>query len=292
VEDKTNPGKTYALKAVSKLKVVKSKQENHLLNEKRVLMRVRHPFVTRLYQTFQDARSVYFLIEPCLGGELFTILRTKTSFNEHTSRFYAATVVEIFDYLQTRNIVYRDLKPENLLLDSRGFLKMTDFGFAKVIHGKTYTLCGTPDYLAPEIVVGKGHGKAVDWWTLGVLIYEMIAGYPPFYASKPMKTYAKILHAKVKYPTHFSDAAVRIIRQFLIRKPSERLGVTHGGAEIIRKQKWFQNFDWKALMAEKLKPPIIPRVKSTTDAGNFRSGRKPDPEPPEYHGSNKWCEEF
>mmetsp|Transcript_1439 Transcript_1439/g.2042 ORF Transcript_1439/g.2042 Transcript_1439/m.2042 type:complete len:768 (+) Transcript_1439:80-2383(+) len=285
-------GETYALKAVSKQKVVRSKQESHILNEKRVLMSVRHPFVTRLHATFQDDRCVYFMLEPCLGGELFTILRTKTSFNEKTSQFYAATVIEIFDYLQRRNIVYRDLKPENLLLDSRGFLKMTDFGFAKVIHGKTYTLCGTPDYLAPEIVVGKGHGKAVDWWTLGVLIYEMIAGYPPFYASKPMKTYAKILHAHVKYPTHFSNGAVDIIRRLLNRKPSERFGVTHGGPGLVRQHKWFKHFDFVSLMQEKLKPPIQPTVKSPKDIGNFRVGKRKDPEPPEYKGPDDWCKEF
>merc|ERR1712224_830250 len=158
----------------------------------------------------------------------------------------------------------------------KGNLKMTDFGFAKTIHGKTYTLCGTPDYLAPEIVVGKGHGKAVDWWTLGVLIYEMIAGYPPFYASKSMKTYAKILHAKVKYPTHFSSGAIQIIRELLNRKPSERLGVTHGGAKAVRKQKFLKGFDFKGLMDGKLRPPILPKVKSTTDIGNFRAGRKRD----------------
>eukprot|EP00466_Bigelowiella_natans_P016409 jgi/Bigna1/132776/aug1.19_g7484 len=289
VEDKKNPGKTFALKAVSKLKVVRSKQEAHLVNEKRILSRVHHPFCTRLYATYQDDRSVFFLIEPCLGGELFTILRSNTSFSESTSKFYAATVVEIFCYLQHRNIIYRDLKPENLLLDSRGYLKMTDFGFAK---SKTYTLCGTPDYLAPEIVVGKGHGKAVDWWTLGVLIYEMVAGYPPFYASKPMRTYQKIIHAKVKCPVHFSLEVVSIIKKLLNRKPSARLGVTHGGPEVVKKQAWFKGFKWDKLMACQLKPPIIPKVKSTTDIGNFRKARKKDPEPPEYHGDNTWCKEF
>jgi cGMP-dependent protein kinase len=126
VEDDRNPGQTYALKAVSKLKVVRSKQESHLINERRILLRVKHPYVTRLYDTYQDDRSVFFLLEPCLGGELFTILRSRTSFSERTSQYYAATVVEIFDYLQQRNIVYRDLKPENLLLDSKGeFLTLT-----------------------------------------------------------------------------------------------------------------------------------------------------------------------
>lgn len=292
VEHRSQPGQTYALKAVSKVKVVKSKQQSHILNEKRILMRMRHPFVTRLHGTFQDRDSLYFVLEPCLGGELFTILRTQTSFDEDTSKFYAATVVQIFEHLQDRSVVYRDLKPENLLLDSKGFLKLTDFGFAKEITKQTYTLCGTPDYLAPEIVLGKGHGKSVDWWTLGVLIYEMIAGYPPFYSNKPMKTYAKILHARVKYPTHFSIEAADIVKRFLNRKPSERLGVIHGGAALIRRQAWFNGFDFKALMTQKMVPPIRPKVKDPTDIRNFRAGRKKDPEPPRYQGSNKWCAEF
>lgn len=292
VENSKNKGEAFALKAVSKDKVAMSKQESHILNEKRILMGLDHPFITKLYSTYQDRDSVYFLIEPCLGGELFTILRNMNSFDERTSRYYAATVVEIFAHLQERNIVYRDLKPENLLLDSNGFLKMTDFGFAKVIDTTTYTLCGTPDYLAPEIILGKGHGKGVDWWTLGVLIFEMISGFPPFYSSKQMRTYAKIMHKQVKFPTHFSRHAKDIISGLLCKAPRKRLGVVHGGAKLVRQHKWFKNFDWDKLMHLQLPPPIRPQVKSTTDIRNFRGNRKKDPPPPVYKGSQTWCKEF
>eukprot|EP00493_Phyllostaurus_siculus_P015210 UN15444 len=128
-----------------------------------------NPFLVNLRGTYKDKYKVYFLLDVCLGGELFTILRRRRYFNEATSKFYAGCVVEAFDYMHSRRIIYRDLKPENLVLDDQGYLKVTDFGFAKVAEDKTFTLCGTPDYLAPEIVTGQGHGKGVDWWTLGIL---------------------------------------------------------------------------------------------------------------------------
>merc|ERR1712129_387092 len=127
------------------------------------------------------------------GGELFTILRKMRSFDENTAKFYASCVEEAFDYMHERDIIYHDLKPENLVLTGNGYLKVTDFGFAKIVPNKTFTLCGTPDYLAPEIVTGQGHGKGVDWWTLGILIYEMLASFPPFFDDEPMMTYRKII---------------------------------------------------------------------------------------------------
>eukprot|EP00494_Astrolonche_serrata_P031096 UN31365 len=155
--------------------------------------RLSNKFLVNLIQTYQDAKRIYFLLEVCLGGELFTILRRRRYFNEETSQFYAGCVIEGFEYLHGRNIIYRDLKPENLVLGSDGYLKITDFGFAKEVADKTFTLCGTPDYLAPEIVTGQGHGKGVDWWTLGILIYEMLASFPPFYDEVPIETYRKII---------------------------------------------------------------------------------------------------
>ena len=128
------------------------------------------------HATYKDTHRLYFLLEVSLGGELFTVLRARQAFDEPTARFYAASVVLAFEYLHSRDIIYRDLKPENLMMTEEGFLRVTDFGFAKVIpDGRTYTLCGTPDYLAPEIVSGKGHGKGVDWWTLGIFLFEMLA---------------------------------------------------------------------------------------------------------------------
>jgi len=231
---------------------------------------LKHPFLVQLFATYKDQDRLYFLLEASLGGELFSVLREKTLFDEDTARFYAASVVCAFEYMHSKNMIYRDLKPENLLLDEKGYLKVTDFGFAKDISsGRTWTLCGTPDYLSPEIVAGKGHGKGVDWWTLGIFIYEMLASYPPFYDEDPMKTYAKIMHGSITFPSHFSKEAVSLIKKLLHHKSTKRLGVVKGGAKLIKKHAWFRGFDWDALLAKKLKAPIVPKIKSNSDISNF-----------------------
>jgi protein kinase A len=193
-------GMTYALKSVSKAQIVETCQQSHIISEKQTMAKLNSPFLIRLYATYKDKNQLYFLLEPSLGGELFTVLRKRKLFSDSVAAFYAASVVLGFEYMHSLDIVYRDLKPENLLLDKNGHLKITDFGFAKVLKGRTWTLCGTPDYLAPEIVQMRGHGKGVDWWTLGILIFEMLASYPPFFDEDPMKTYSKILHNTPKFP--------------------------------------------------------------------------------------------
>eukprot|EP00362_Geleiidae_sp_MMETSP1317_P001366 CAMPEP_0201283840 /NCGR_PEP_ID=MMETSP1317-20130820/50897_1 /ASSEMBLY_ACC=CAM_ASM_000770 /TAXON_ID=187299 /ORGANISM="Undescribed Undescribed, Strain Undescribed" /LENGTH=153 /DNA_ID=CAMNT_0047601591 /DNA_START=201 /DNA_END=662 /DNA_ORIENTATION=- len=150
---------------------------------------ISHPFLVNLYGFAQDERYLYFMLECIQGGELFTYLRNIGKLDSLHARFYGATVTTMFEYLHSKNIIYRDLKPENLLIEHTGYLKLTDFGFAKVVESRTYTLCGTPEYLAPEILLNKGHGKPVDWWTLGILIYEMLAGIDPFTDEDPMAIY-------------------------------------------------------------------------------------------------------
>lgn len=293
VQDK-NTGETYALKAVSKAQIVQTGQQGHIMSEKRVMTQLQHPFLVRLFQTYKDQHRLYFLLELSLGGELFSVLREKTLFAESTARFYAASVVSAFQYMHEKDIIYRDLKPENLLLDQEGFLKVTDFGFAKDISsGRTWTLCGTPDYLAPEIVSGKGHGKGVDWWTLGVFVYEMLASYPPFYDDDPMKTYAKIMHGNITFPSHFSKEAVSLVKKLLHHKPTKRLGVVKGGAKLIKKHPWFKNFSFDDLFNKKISPPIIPVIKSNLDISNFDEYPEEDEdfEPYEDDGTN-WDSDF
>jgi len=261
---------TYALKTVSKAQIVNLGQQEHIMSEKRVMAQLNHPFLIRLHATFKDRNCLYFLLEPSLGGELFSVLRAKTYFDEPTARFFAAGVVLAFEYMHSKGIIYRDLKPENLLLDSRGYLKITDFGFAKRVGDqRTWTLCGTPDYLAPEVVSGQGHGKGVDWWTLGILIYEMLASYPPFYDEDPMKTYAKIMHGQIAFPTHFSKNAVDLIRRLLHSKATKRLGVLKGGARLVKEHPWFKGFDWDAFEQQRMAAPIVLPVKNNTDLSNF-----------------------
>jgi serine/threonine protein kinase len=157
------------------------------------------------YGFMQDDRYIYFLTELLRGGDLFTYHRAVEHFNLKQTQFYGAQIVCIFEYLHGKDIVYRDLKPENIMIADDGYLKMIDFGFAKVVTKRTFTICGTPEYIAPEILLNQGHGKPVDWWTLGILVYEMLAGFPPFQDEDPMNIYRKIINTKPKYPEGFDS---------------------------------------------------------------------------------------
>lgn len=196
--DKAENAEVYALKILRKTQVIKLKQIDHVRHERAVLAEVSgHPFITNLVATFADQDSLYMLLDYVPGGELFSYLRKFRRFDEPVARLYAAEIVLVLEYLheQQGGIAYRDLKPENLLLDKDGHIKLVDFGFAKRLGHKddhpveTYTLCGTPEYLAPEVIQNKGHTTAVDWWALGILIYEFLTGYPPFYHNNPMEIY-------------------------------------------------------------------------------------------------------
>jgi len=263
-------GNSYALKAIKKYQVVELELQKHIVSEKLVMDEMNNQFLVNLHCTYKDRLRVYFLLDVCLGGELFTILRSRRYFNEPTARFYAASVCEGFDYMHSNDIIYRDLKPENLVLDSKGYLKIADFGFAKKIEDKTYTLCGTPDYLCPEIVTGQGHGKGCDWWTLGILIYEMLASFPPFVADEPIETYRKIIRGRIRFPRYFSQEVRDLIRGLLHNKPTRRLGVLKGGAQNIRKHVWYHKFEHNKLLNNTMPAPIINKVKSNTDFSNFQ----------------------
>jgi len=271
--------KNYALKAIKKCQIVELQQQNHIVTEMLIMRKLAvnySPFLVNLITTYKDDLRVYFLLDVCLGGELFTILRRIKRFDERTSRFFTACVVEAFDFMHSQHVIYRDLKPENLVLDNEGYLKVTDFGFAKEVHGKTFTLCGTPDYLAPEIVTGKGHGKAVDWWTLGILIYEMVCSFPPFYDEVPINTYRKIIKGRPKFP-HFCSIAVReIVKGFLSVRAAKRLGMQKGGAQVVRQQMFFEKFEWNELRAMKMRAPIRNKVRNINDLSNFEKVRVKD----------------
>ncbi|GAB5590274.1 Cytochrome c oxidase subunit 1 [Umbelopsis nana] len=257
------------MKVLKKQEVVRLKQVEHINSEKQILAMVKFPFIVNLYCTFQDDRNLYMMLEYVVGGELFSHLRRAGRFTTDITRFYASEILLAVEYLHSKDIIYRDLKPENLLLDHRGHIKITDFGFAKTVVDRTWTLCGTPEYLAPEIIQSKGHGKAVDWWAMGILIFEMLAGYPPFYDDNSFGIYEKILAGRVMFPTHFDPYAKDLLKRLLVGDRSRRLGNLKGGAEDVKQHKWFRGVDWFGLLEKTVQAPIIPPYRHPGDTSNF-----------------------
>ncbi|KAM7041363.1 cAMP-dependent protein kinase catalytic subunit PRKX isoform 1-T1 [Molossus nigricans] len=291
----------FALKVMSIPDVIRLKQEQHVHNEKSVLKEVNHPFLVKLFWTCHDDRFLYMLMEYVPGGELFSYLRNRGRFSSYAALFYSAEIVCALEYLHSKDIVYRDLKPENILLDKDGHVKLTDFGFAKKLVDKapanhlvhmdpkcwqtqteletergpseprTWTLCGTPEYLAPEVIQSKGHGRAVDWWALGILIFEMLSGFPPFFDDNPFGIYQKILAGKIDFPRHLDFNVKDLVKKLLVVDRTRRLGNMKNGAEDVKRHRWFRTVDWEAVPQRKLKPPIVPKVSGEGDTSNFES---------------------
>jgi len=279
----------FAIKMLRKSDIIRYHQVEHIRSEKAILnelSRDQHPFIVNLAASFQDSCYIYMVIEIVIGGEFFSHLRNAVKFPNETAKFFAAHVVEIFDHLHSKDIIYRDLKPENLLLDTQGYLKITDFGFAKVVSFKTYTLCGTPEYIAPEVLLNKGHGKGVDWWTLGILMYEMLVGDPPFLDEDPMGIYQQILTGKVRFTRSYDKSAKSLTKKLLTSDLTKRYGCLKQGAADIKMSKWFHDMNWDALLQRQLEAPIKPELSSSTDTSNFEEYPEVTDEaiPPEFDG--------
>ncbi|KAI3386276.1 hypothetical protein SNEBB_007618 [Seison nebaliae] len=261
----------FALKSMSISYVMKGKEQEHVKNEKKILSIVKHPFIVKLKMTAHDRMYIYMLMEFCNGGELFSHLRKATNqrFTNSDAIFFAAEITAAFEFLHRYHIVYRDLKPENILLDSQGHIRLTDFGFAKIVDDRTWTLCGTPEYLAPEIIRNHGHNKAVDWWTLGVLIYEMLIGQSPFDDKSKIQMYENIVAGKYSWPFTVDTNAKDIVKKLLTIDVTRRLGAMRGGAEDVKKHKWFKGINWNDVYSKRLKPPIVPQVTHNGDSRCF-----------------------
>ncbi|XP_016979079.2 cGMP-dependent protein kinase 1 [Drosophila rhopaloa] len=276
-----------ALKIIKKIEVVKQDQIEHVYNEKNVMIKCRHsPFIVQLYRTYRNDKYVYFLMEACMGGDVWTVMSKRQYFDEKTAKFIAGCVVEAFDYLHSHNFIYRDLKPENLMLGTDGYCKLVDFGFAKFVrhNEKTNTFAGTPEYVAPEIILDRGHDRAVDYWALGILVYELLVGKTPFRGVNQIKIYQQILSGidVIHMPSRIPKSAQHLVRHLCKQLPAERLGYQRKGIADIKRHSWFESLDWQRLKLKQLPSPIKRPLKSWSDLQYFGpSGVENDYEPPE-----------
>uniref|UniRef100_A0A8C0VWW5 protein kinase C n=1 Tax=Cyanistes caeruleus TaxID=156563 RepID=A0A8C0VWW5_CYACU len=282
-------GKLYAIKALKKKDIIRRDEIDSLNCEKRIFEVVNssdHPFLVNMFACFQTPHHACFVMEYTPGGDLMMRIHEDV-FPEHVAQFYTACVVLGLQFLHEKKIVYRDLKLDNLLLDAEGFVKIADFGLCKEGIGfgdRTNTFCGTPEFLAPEVLTDVSYTRAVDWWGLGVLIYEMLVGESPFPGDDEEEVFDSIVNDEVRYPRFLSTEALSIIRKLLRKCPERRLGAGEKDAEEIKIQPFFKGIDWDALFARRLKPPFVPTLRDPTDISNFDeefTSQKPILTPPE-----------
>uniref|UniRef100_A0A8C2GKS1 protein kinase C n=1 Tax=Cyprinus carpio TaxID=7962 RepID=A0A8C2GKS1_CYPCA len=267
-------GEMFAIKALKKGDIVARDEVDSLMCEKRIfetVNSVRHPFLVNLFACFQTKEHVCFVMEYAAGGDLMMHIHADV-FSEVRSVFYAACVVLGLQFLHDHKIVYRDLKLDNLLLDTEGYVKIADFGLCKEGMGfkdRTSTFCGTPEFLAPEVLTETSYTRAVDWWGLGVLIFEMLVGESPFPGDDEEEVFDSIVNDEVRYPRFLSTEAISIMRRLLRRNPERRLGAGERDAEEVKKHPFFRDMDWAALLAKKIRPPFMPTIKGREDVSNF-----------------------
>jgi serine/threonine protein kinase len=270
-ENKT--GMLYALKVLRKDNIIKRNQVEHTRTERSVLGYVKHPFIVGMNMAFQSKDKLYFVLDYCAGGELFFHLGKLGKFPEPRARFYAAEIILAISYCHQLDIVYRDLKPENVLLTAEGHIRLTDFGLSKEgissSSSGANSFCGTPEYLAPEILNRQGHGRAVDWWSLGALLYEMLTGLPPFYCQDRERLFEKIRKSELHYPPNIQRPAKMLLKGLLTKDPIRRLGSGPSDAEEIKSHGFYAEIDWVRLAAGEVTPPWRPNISGTLDTSQF-----------------------
>ncbi|KAL4281212.1 hypothetical protein GQ457_03G028940 [Hibiscus cannabinus] len=256
----------YAMKVMRKDKVMEKNHAEYMKSERDILGKVDHPFIVPLRYSFQTKYRLYLVLDFVNGGHLFFQLYRQGLFREDLARIYTAEIVSAVSHLHANGIMHRDLKPENILLDAAGHVMLTDFGLAKEFDETTRSnsMCGTLEYMSPEIVIGKGHDKAADWWSVGILLYEMLTGKPPFIGGNRQKVQEKIIKEKIKLPTFLSSEAHSILKGLLQKEASKRLG-----SEEIKRHKWFKSINWKKLEAREIRPSFLPQVAGDQCVANF-----------------------
>ena len=263
---------TYAMKSLKKDLLIEQEQIENTLLEKEILQTIDYPLLCGLVFCFQTEERIYFVMPFLSGGELFQHLRKFRTFDEDKVRFYGAQIALALEYLHSKGIVYRDLKPENILMDDKGYLRLADFGMAKKLKDdeKAMSFCGTPEYLAPEIITMEGHDKNADWWSFGILLFEMLCGLPPFYVENLDKMYEMIKGSPVKFPKriNLSEDAKDVIRKLLEKNPKKRLG-SQSGIEEIKKHPFFASIDFDLIVEKKIPAPFIPELANDTDVQYF-----------------------
>jgi p90 ribosomal S6 kinase len=260
-------GRLYAMKVLKKA-TLKVRDRHRTKMERNILVDVEHPFIVKLHYAFQTAGKLYLILDFLRGGDLFSRLSKEVMFTEEDVKFYLAELALALNHLHSLGIIYRDLKPENVLLDADGHIALTDFGLSKLPleEGKAYSFCGTVEYMAPEVVNRKGHSFAADWWSFGVLMFEMLTGSLPFQGSNRRDTMTQILKAKLGMPANLSSEAQSLLRALFKRNPANRLGAGPGGVEDLKKHEFFATIDFDALLAKKIRPPFQPAVCGPDDA--------------------------
>ncbi|XP_037044891.1 serine/threonine-protein kinase N isoform X4 [Bradysia coprophila] len=283
-----NTDEYFAIKALKKGDIIARDEVESLLSEKRIFEvanTMRHPFLVNLFACFQTELHVCFVMEYAAGGDLMMHIHTDV-FTEPRAVFYAACVVLGLQYLHESKIIYRDLKLDNLLLDTEGYVKIADFGLCKEGMGfgdRTGTFCGTPEFLAPEVLTETSYTRAVDWWGLGVLIFEMLVGESPFPGDDEEEVFDSIVNDEVRYPRFLSLEAIAIMRRLLRKNPERRLGSSERDAEDVKKQAFFRHIAFDDLLLRKVKPPFVPTIRHMEDVSNFDeefTSEKPQLTPP------------
>ena len=259
-------GTIMVLKIISKYTVVSRAKNEFVMRERNILKQIRNPYIVRLYSTFQDTENLYMVEEFLQGGDMFRMLKIFRALPLEQARFYCTELVCAICHLHCRGIIYRALKPENVVIDKDGHLRLVDFGMAKRIRDgeKTYTMCGTPDYMAPEIILAVGHNEAADWWTLGILLYEILTGRPPFMDKTPTGLYEKILNSSISFGKIGDFETQNLLKRLLEKNPADRIDMKR-----IQKHDFFRGIEWRDVLKKKIKPPHAPIVTSKMDSSNF-----------------------